>query len=100
MGPDLTHVFQRFGESGLSSALQGLPFPTMQGVFQAKPLTPAEQGNLLAFFAQSAKRTAEPTGSNFVWIGLGGFIVLVGVPQVLWGKRPKGVRKRLVGGEK
>jgi len=100
MGPDLTHVFQRFGESGLSSALQGLPFPTMQGVFQAKPLTPAEQGNLLAFFAQSAKQTAEPTGSNFVWIGLGGFIVLVGVPQVLWGKRLKGVRKRLVGGEK
>jgi len=100
MGPDLTHVFQRFGQSGLASALQGLPFPTMQGVFQGKPLSETEQAHLLAFFAQVDREKVAPTTWSFVWIGLGGFIVLAGLPQMLWGKRLKGVRKPLVGGGK
>ncbi|MBI3015794.1 MAG: cytochrome c [Candidatus Tectomicrobia bacterium] len=100
LGPDLTHVFQRFGESGLASALQGLPFPSMQGIFQDRPLTETEQAHLLALFAQVDREKVAPTAWSFIWIGLGGFIVLAGLPQVLWGKRLKGVRKRLVGGKK
>jgi cytochrome c2 len=102
LGPDLTHVFQRYGQAGLSSALGTLPFPTMQGIFQGKPLTPTEQADLLAFFAQENQKNVTPAAStwNFVGIGLGGFIVLTGASQLLWRKRLKGVRKRLVGGGK
>jgi len=102
VGPDLTQVYRRFGQAGLASALGTLPFPTMQGVFQGKPLTQTEQADLLAFFAQENQKNVASTAStwNFVGIGLGGFIVLTGASQLLWGKRLKGVRKRLVGGEK
>ena len=36
LGPDLSHVATRYGEAGLTAALTGLPFPTMQGVFAAR----------------------------------------------------------------
>ncbi len=102
VGPDLTHVLKRYGQTGLSSALNALPFPTMQGIFQGKPLTQTEQTDLLAFFVQENQKNVALTTStwNFVWIGVGGFIVLTGASQLLWGKRLKGVRKRLVGGGK
>jgi cytochrome c2 len=102
VGPDLTHVFQRYGQAGLFSALGTVPFPTMQGIFQGKPLTQTEQADMLAFFAQENQKNVASTAStwNFVGIGLGGFIVLTGASQLLWGKRLKGVRKRLVGGGK
>jgi cytochrome c2 len=102
LGPDLTQVYRRFGQAGLASALETLPFPTMQGVFQGKPLTQTEQADLLAFFAQENQQNAASTGStwNFAWTGLGGFIVLTGASQLLWRKRLNGVRKRLVGGGK
>lgn len=102
VGPDLTQVYQRFGRAGLASALGTLPFPTMQGVFQGKPLTQTEQADMLAFFTQEDQKNVASTAStwNFVGIGLGGFIVLAGASQLLWRKRLKGVRKRLVGGGK
>jgi ubiquinol-cytochrome c reductase cytochrome c subunit len=102
LGPDLTQVYRRFGQAGLASVLGTLPFPTMQGIFQGKPLTETEQADLLAFFAQENQKNAVSTAStwNFAWLGLGGFIVLTGASQLLWRKRLKGVRKRLVGGGK
>ncbi len=102
VGPDLTQVYQRFGRAGLASALGSLPFPTMQGVFRAKPLTQTEQADMLAFFAQDNQKNAGSDASTwkFVWIGLAGFIVLNGASQLLWRRRLKSVRKRLVGGGK
>jgi cytochrome c2 len=102
LGPDLTQVYQRFGQAGLASVLGTLPFPTMQGVYRAKPLTQSEQADMLAFLAQENQKNAAASAAtwNFVGIGLAGFIVLTGVSHVLWGKRLTGVRKRLVGGGK
>lgn len=100
LGPDLTHAYQRFGGAGLASVLGTMPFPTMQGIFKGKPLTQSEQADLLAFFAQENQKNVAPTASawSFAGVGLGGFIILTGASQLLWGKRLKGVRKRLVGG--
>ncbi len=53
LGPDLTHVAQRFGEVGLAGALKTIAFPTMQGPFLNKALTPQEQADLVAFLKQS-----------------------------------------------
>jgi mono/diheme cytochrome c family protein len=113
LGPDLTHVFGRYGATGLSSVLQTLPFPTMQGIYQNKPLTEEEQANLLAFFesANSAEPPVAPTGESkdttiqnlltpswaFALIGLGGFLLLVLLSNFTWRDRFQGVRQRLVG---
>jgi mono/diheme cytochrome c family protein len=102
VGPDLTHVFQRYGQAGLASALNTLPFPTMQGVFQRKPLAPSEQADLLAFFAQENQKNVPQAAStwSFVWVGLVGVVVLTAASHLVWRRRLKGVRKRLVGGGK
>jgi mono/diheme cytochrome c family protein len=52
LGPDLTQVYQRFGEAGLASALNTLPFPTMIGPFQNHPLTVEEQADFIAYFKE------------------------------------------------
>ncbi len=53
LGPDLTHVFQRYGEAGLAGALKNIAFPTMKGPFLNRALTPAEQADLVAFFKEA-----------------------------------------------
>jgi hypothetical protein len=111
--PDLTHVFGRYGNTGLSSILQTLPFPTMQGIYQNKLLTEQEQANLLAFFEEansverpvaSVEESKDSTIQNLLnpsWrfglIGLGGFRLLVLLSNFLWRDLFTGVRQRLVG---
>lgn len=53
LGPDLTHVLQRYGEAGLTANLNQITFPTMAGPFLNKPLSPQEQADLIAYFKAS-----------------------------------------------
>ena len=99
LGPDLTNVYQRFGE-GLSAALEGLPFPTMQAVFADNPLTEAEVADLYAYFVQADQKSSQPISFYFVWIGLAGFFVITLMIELNWRKRLTGVRKPLLGGSK
>lgn len=99
LGPDLTNVYGRYGE-GLPATLEGLPFPTMQGVFGEKPLTDGEIADLYAYFVQTDQKTSEPISFNFVWLGVGGFLVFTLVGHLIWRKRLTGVRKPLLGGSK
>ncbi|MFQ5923702.1 MAG: c-type cytochrome [Anaerolineales bacterium] len=97
LGPDLTNVHDRYGEVGLASALKGLPFPSMRGVYTEKPLTDDEAAHLFAYFAQTSQRTSEPVNLSFVLIGLGGFLLLLLLSQLIWRKRLRAVRTPLVG---
>ncbi len=97
LGPDLTNVYSRYGEAGLAAGLKSLPFPTMQGVFSDKPLTDDEVAHLYAYFVQTDQAEAPSISFNFVWIGLGGFIILALLTHLLWNKRLAGVRTSLVG---
>ena len=97
LGPDLTNVHDRYGEAGLAAALKGLPFPSMRGVFTEKPLTDDEAAQLFAYFAQTSQRTSEPVNLGFVLIGLGGFLLLLLLGQLVWRKRLRAVRTPLVG---
>ncbi len=98
LGPNLTHVYGRFGDAGLSASLKGLPFPTMQGVFSAKPLTDNEVADLHAFFSQADRTTQKPISSTgFLILGILGTLVFLGLSQLIWIKRLNGVRKPLVG---
>lgn len=95
LGPDLTGVYTRFGEAGISSVLASLPFPTMKPIFDSRPLTPEEREDLKAFFRQSA---GHPPGTPRAAIGAlaaGGWIVLLLLAQVTWRGRLRGARGTL-----
>jgi mono/diheme cytochrome c family protein len=53
LGPDLTNVFRRYGEPGLSAALKTIAFPTMSGPFQNRQLTAKELADLVAFLKEA-----------------------------------------------
>jgi len=99
LGPNLTHVYDRYGDVGLSAALTSLPFPTMQGVFADKPLTEAEAADLKEFFYQ-ANLSKGDSPVNTIWfaiIGVFGVMAFLIITQIIWIKRLDGVRKPLVG---
>ncbi len=64
LGPDQTHLYTKYGREGLAATLGTLPFPTMQGIFAAQPLTISEQADLLAFFARADKQGQPRTPLN------------------------------------
>lgn len=98
LGPDLTQVYDRYGEKSLASILNTLPFPTMRPVYQDKPLTAEEQAHLLAFFRQAAGE--RPSGPSGVPIALGGLgaAVLLGLAGLVWRRRLTGVRSSIARG--
>jgi len=98
LGPNLTHVYTRYGQDGLAAALGSLPFPTMQGVFGGKPLTSSEQADLLAFFANADKGNETPNQQNF-WMVLGSGSALTVVLFVgmvfFWPRQRMSIAQRL-----
>jgi cytochrome c2 len=97
LGPDLTNVAGRFGEAGLTAALQGLPFPSMAGIFSDQPLTGEEVAHFEALFVETDSQASTAMDYTFAAVGLGGLMVLILLSQLIWNKRLKGVRKPLVG---
>ncbi len=97
MGPDLTHVASRYGEQGLASVLQALPFPVMQEIYADKPLTPAEQAHLLAFLMQADRQEANPanTGLSFVASGLLGAGFLFVLLAFGWPRQRESISAKL-----
>lgn len=59
LGPDLTQVVQRYGgEAGLRGTLNTIAFPSMVPIYQNRPLSPQEQADLAAYFAQTQIQAA------------------------------------------
>lgn len=80
LGPDLTQVQTRYGgQQGLAAVLAGLPFPSMQSIYATRPLTPAEQADLLAFFARADQEGRPPLTQRHLLFILGGGVGLAGV---------------------
>lgn len=98
LGPDLTNVNTRLGPAGLTSALQTLPFPTMQGIFTTRPLTPQEQADLLAYLQQTDQQTVISSAMNnsLLWgIGIGGALLLFGAMLIFWPRQRQSISARL-----
>ena len=98
LGPDLTHVYTRYGHSGLAAALSSLPFPTMQGIYANRQLAPAEQADLLAFFAAADQQGTPRSLPNLLMILVGG-VSLTGVlflgMTFFWPRQRLSVSQRL-----
>jgi hypothetical protein len=94
----LTHVYSRLGSAGLTSGLQSIPFPTMQGIFANRPLTPQEQADLFAYFQQADASPVTTSALSTYWLwGLGGAgaLVLFGVMLIFWPRQSQSVSVRL-----
>ncbi len=96
LGPDLTQAFTKFGDAGLVTILQTLPYPTMQPIFGNAPLSPEEQANLHAFLQTTA--TLQPVSSTWQvgLLALAIFVALMVLVQLFWRGRLRGVRQPLV----
>lgn len=98
LGPDLTHVMQRYGEAGLAANLNQINFPTMQGPFQDRPLTLQEQADLIAFFVWSdAQGSAVRLNPALLFVGGGsaGTLLLFSLLLAFWPQQRQSLAERL-----
>jgi len=97
-GPDLTNVYGRLGDVGLTGSLSTLPFPSMQGIFTTRPLTAQEQADLFAYFQQTNEQqvVTSALNSNLVWAaGSVGALILFGVMMIFWPRQRESISARL-----
>jgi mono/diheme cytochrome c family protein len=94
-GPDLTGLFESFGDEGLVDMLKTLPFPSMEPIYATRPLTEAEQADLRAFFAQATGAPVARGGLLFAE-ALSGVVLILGVVLLFGRERLRGVRRSLV----
>jgi cytochrome c2 len=98
LGPDLTNVYGRMGDVGLTSSLSTLPFPSMQGIFNTRPLTAQEQADLFAYFQQTDQQqvVTSALNNNLVWAaGSIGALILFSVMMIFWPRQRESISDRL-----
>jgi hypothetical protein len=101
VGRDLTQAYSAFGEQGLSSLLEAMPFPMMKEIYDDKPLTDEENARLVAFLQEvstSGSPAPAPSPGTFLIVSVAGFFLVAGIFQLLWRGRLSGVRRPLVKG--
>lgn len=96
-GPDLTDMFDNFGEEGLVFILDSLAsFPSMTPIYAQRPLTSEEQSHVAAFFAEVSGRESFHTETQILGhISIWTLAIIVILLLVGW-DRLKGVRRPLV----
>ena len=93
LGPDLTFIYARLGEKGLSPALQQMSSPVMRAVYGVSPLELDEQFALKAYFARLARDgTTPPREHDFLLLGLEGMALVVGFVALTSLRKKKGPR--------
>ncbi len=96
--PDLTSMYESYGDEGVVSLLETLPFPSMEPIYASRPLTPEEQADVTAFLAQVAGQPPLQAGGQVAWHVAVGLAVLVGLLILFGWGRLNGVRRPLVEG--
>ncbi len=95
-GPDLTAIYEDYGEEGVAGVLEDLSFESMNAIFAERPLSDSERADLVAFFGAVSGGAAPGIGSDLVLhvaLVTAVFMVLIGA---LGWRRLQGVRKPLV----
>lgn len=97
LAKDLTFVYARLGDGGVSSALENTPFPLMTHIYPRSPLREYEAFQLKAFLYQSSRGGA-PAGPdrNFLYLGVLGLFGSLGIIGAVWSGRMRGVRNTIV----
>ena len=90
LGPNLTKVYADPSKNPLlNGAWINAPMDTPMGpIFSNRPVTDEEVGNLRAFFEQASKKDVASSKTGlFTIIGLGGFIGILIVFNIIWAGR-------------
>lgn len=95
-GPDLTGIHEDYGPEGVASILETLPFPSMEPIYAGRPLTPSEQADLVAFFAEVSGAEAVSIDKVLMMQAGAGVALLLILAAVVWRGRLRTVRRSLV----
>jgi mono/diheme cytochrome c family protein len=100
LASDLSDAGTRYDSLDALAPLLGkeMPIPAMQAVYGPRPLTEAEIADLAAYLVAQKSEPRASTTPAFFGLGFLGMLILVGVSQILWRNRLKGVRRQLTGG--
>lgn len=96
-GPDLTALFDNYGEDGVAGILQDpAAFDSMQAIYADRPLSEDEQTDLAAFFAEVSTRAQPDIGTGLAGhVALTTIMFLILIGALGW-RRQQGVRRPLV----
>ena len=95
-GPDLTAIYEDYGEEGVADVLEDLSFESMDAIYAERPLTGTERADLVAFFGAVSDGVAPSIGSGLafhVTLVTAFFMLVVGA---LGWRRFQGARQPLV----
>jgi len=89
LGLNLTQAYSKYADKGLSKALKKPGFIIMKEIFPDKPLTDEEAFALKAFLydADKAGSAGGDHQKKFLFLGMGGTVVMMGVADFIWRKR-------------
>jgi len=94
LAKDLTNSYSRLNASGIDAIMSSPPFPVMKTAFENKQLTKDERYYLLAFLKQVDYDSIyqHPVNYNkyFIYSGIVGVVILMGVFGLVWFRRKKG----------
>jgi mono/diheme cytochrome c family protein len=93
---DLTAMYNDYGADGVASILEDLSFPSMEPIYENRPLTAKEQADVAAFLAQVADRPVFAAEGRLYGHVAGGLLALLGVLVLFGWGRLKGVRQPLI----
>jgi len=97
VGPDLSGAYEMLGPEGVDATLQTLFFPTMQPIYEKRPLTPEEQRALKAFLQQAGGSAGGQRDTLAIGgFAIGGFLALMAAAWLRWRHRLRPVRAMLV----
>lgn len=90
VGPNLTKIYADESKNMFVSGawINGGGSPVMGPIFMNKNVTDEEVDNLRAFFEQQSKTAVAPShGGTFTVIGLGGFVGIMIIFNIIWSGR-------------
>ncbi|PJA07769.1 MAG: hypothetical protein COX70_05665, partial [Flavobacteriales bacterium CG_4_10_14_0_2_um_filter_32_8] len=98
LAKDLTNVYERLGDAGISGILNAPPFPAMTAAYGNNQLTVDEVRQLTAFFkyANQVSKT-QTVNSGFSLLaggGVVGLILILILISILWSNRKKESTKK------
>lgn len=97
LAKNLSNVYSNYKDDGLSTALKNVGFPIMSEVYGKQKLTDDEVFQIKSFLYESDKVGPSPLNfqKKFLFLGLGGVVVTMGIIDFSWRKRrKKSVRKK------
>ncbi len=91
LAKDLTNVYERLGDAGISGIVSAPPFPAMVNSYGNQPLTEDEVRQLSGFFKYVDKISQTQTQRKGFKLmaggGILGLIIILGLVSILWSNR-------------